>query len=120
MGTVRLKDTKVEFMNHLHNGIGGCSYSNFNPEGILNATETWTGGAVIAKSHSRLTVDTTGGQVSGTSSGSYPGMAFGTLNLTATSSEEYNAVCNGDPNGNGSISVLQFDPSTSNLTIGVP
>ncbi len=106
-------------MNHIYNGIGGCSYSDFNPEGMLHFAEAWTGESLISKSHIRIEVSTIGGQVNGTSSGSYAGSAFGTLNLTAASSQEYNSICNGNPDGNGSISVLQFDPSTSSLTIGV-
>jgi hypothetical protein len=103
-------------MNHFDNVLGGCSFSNFNPDGSLNGREVWTGGALVSKSHTKLEVSTIGGPVSGTSSGSYPGNASGSLNLMAASSEEYNSVCNG--NGNGSISALRFDPSTSRLTIG--
>jgi hypothetical protein len=61
-------------------------------------------------------VNTTGGSVSGLSFGSYPGAVSGVLNLTASSADAYDTVCNGS--GDGSIGGLEFDPSTSTMTIG--
>jgi hypothetical protein len=113
-----LKDTKVEFMGHMDNGVGGCGYSDFDPVTHVGNRERWAGGPPLSVTHTELQVNTTGGSVSGTSTGSYAGGVSGQLNLDASSAEEYDSVCNGS--GDGSISYLDFDPSTSSLTVGQP
>jgi hypothetical protein len=117
-GQTHLKYTKVEFMGHIMNGVGGCGYSNFDPDVHIGVDERWMGGSPVSKTHTGLEVETTGGFVSGHSFGSYPGAVSGTLNLTADSADQYNSVCNGSGEGNGSIGGLEFDPSTSTITIG--
>ena len=118
-GVVHIKPTKVEFMGHISKGVGGCGYSDFDPDGNFHANETWFD-TFIAKTKLKVQLNTTGGSVNGTSSGSYAGDVNGTLNLTAASASDYNSVCNGDPDGSGSISTLDFDQSTSSIAIGVP
>lgn len=126
-GGAKLKDTPVEFMGHIMKVLGGCGYGDFDPDAIVKSTEKWTGGPPVAATHTKLDVDTMGGldvddpvgDVTGTSTGSYPGLVSGTLNLTAASVDEYNSICNGD-GGDAGFSLLQFDSSTSTMTIGEP
>lgn len=113
-----LKNTRIEYMGHQLSVVGGCGFDDFNPEARIRNTVEWTGESPVARTHTKLEVDTTGGNASGTSTGSYSGTGSGTLNLTADSEDDYNSVCN--ESGGGSISSLQFDPSTSTLTIGEP
>jgi hypothetical protein len=72
-GQTHLKYTKVEFMGHIMNGVGGCGYSNFDPDVHIGVDERWMGGSPVSKTHTGLEVETTGGFVSGHSFGSYPG-----------------------------------------------
>jgi hypothetical protein len=116
---VHIKPTKVEFMGHIMNGVGGCGYSDFDPSGTFHDNESWVG-TLVARTKLQLQLNTTGGTFNGTSTDSYPGGVSGTLNLTAASATEYNSVCNGNPDGSGSFSSLDFDQSTSNITIGLP
>ncbi len=115
-GKVHLKDAVVPFMGHNIRVMGVCGIGYFPPSRDFRNAEIWTGGAPVKKSQTKLSVGVTGGHIDGTSVGSYSGDVSGTLNLTAESSDEYNSVCNDD--GNGSISELTFDPSTSTVTIG--
>ncbi len=123
-GHADLKDTAVEFMGHIMKVLGGCGYGDFDPDAIVKSAEKWTGGSLVSGTHTKLDVDTMGGlgvdnpvgDVTGTSTGSYPGLVSGTLNLTAGSVDDYNDVCNGE--GGTSFSLLQFDASTSTITIG--
>jgi hypothetical protein len=111
--------TKVEFMGHIMNGVGGCSYGDFDSDAHVGVDERWMGGSSVSKTHTGLEVNTTGGGFSGHSFGSYPGNVSGTLNLTPDSEAQYNAVCNGS-GGEGSVEGLSFDSSTSTITIGEP
>jgi hypothetical protein len=114
-GKVHLKDETVPFMGHNMKVMGECASDYFPPSNLKN-TEDWTGESPVAKSQTKLSVSVLGGNIDGTSTGSYSGNVSGRLNLTAESSDEVNSVCNGD--GTGSISALMFDASTSTLTIG--
>ena len=116
-GKVHIKDEIFPFMGHNMKVIGACGLGDFAPTGTLQNNESWTGGAPVSKSHTKLSVSVDGGDINGTSTKSYSGSASGTLNLTADSSNEFNSVCFG---GAGSISELAFDASTSTLTIGQP
>ncbi len=118
-GRTYLKNTTIEFMGHMMKVVGGCSFSGFDPEARTGNYAEWTGGSPVSRTHTILHVDTVGGDVTGTSTGSYPGLVSGTLNLTAESADEYNTVC-GNGSGEGSISSLQFDALTSTMTIGEP
>lgn len=113
--SVHIKDTKLFFMGHILKVLGACGAAAFDPSGTLKNAENWSGGSPVSKTHTQLRLSTVGGNVSGTSTRSYSGIASGTLNLTATSSAQYNSVCEG---GFNSVSRLEFDPSTSTLTIG--
>jgi hypothetical protein len=113
---IHLKDEKVPFAGHNVKVMGACGVGF--PPGSLKNTEVWTGGSPVKKSSTTLNVSVTGGYIQGSSKGSYPGSASGTLNLTASSSDEYNSVCDGEGDGTGSISELTFDSSTSTLTVG--
>lgn len=116
-GLVRLKPTKVEFMGHIMNALGACGLSDFNPTGTFHDSEMWSG-TLVAKTKLGLHLSTNGGTFSGASSGSYAGNhTNGTLDLTPASTSEYNSVCN-DEDGNGSIPFLDFEQSTSSITIG--
>ncbi len=120
-----LKDTPVEFMGHIMNVLGGCGYGDFDPDASGKGAATWTGGSRVAKTHTKLEVDTMigldvgggSGDVTGTTTGSYAGTVSATLNPTADSADEYNTICNGD-GGDAGFSSLQFDPSTSTITFG--
>jgi hypothetical protein len=114
-GDVHIKDEIFPFMGHNMKVIGACGLGDFDPNGTLKNTEAWTGGSPVSKSQTKLSVSIDGGDINGTSTKSYSGSASGTLNLTAGSSNEYNSVCYG---GTGSIVELEFDSSTSTLTIG--
>ncbi len=126
-GGSHLADTPVEFMGHIMRVLGGCGFGDFDSDAVVKSTEKWTGGSQLAATRAKLDVDTMGGldeggavgDVTGTSTGSYPGPVSGTLNLTANSVDEYDEVCNGD-GGDASFSFLQFDASTSTMTFGEP
>lgn len=116
-GKVRLKDTKGEFMGHIVKTLGGCAFSDFDPDGTLKNTEKWTGGAPVFKTQAKIALSTVGGHANDTTTNSYAGTGSGTLYQTAQSQEQYDSVCS-DPDGSGSVSSVEFDPSSSTLTFG--
>ena len=126
-GPMRISRTpRWSFHGPRHEGTGwSCGYGDFDPDVIVKSAEKWTGGSLVSGTHTKLDVDTMGGldvdnpvgDVTGTSTGSYPGLVSGTLNLTAGSVDDYNDVCK---RGGRDLLLFawQFDASTSTITIG--